>query len=1047
MLQVPGSAPEQLNDRLLIGKDGYLFVKASGGKGGNGGRGGDGGPGSQGYAGRNATRYSRGTNGGPGGDGGDAGQPSDGRYGGDGGLVDMTVDHQDLGLLMLVKGNLAAGDVGFAGEAARGGHGGPGGIGGRSFSWPETRTYRNSKGQTQSRTVWRTNPGGINGPRGRDGRSSRYRARDGQAAQPGKLRIKVRESDGQLSYHPAPFDLELVTFDIASEYSILEPDSLVSVDRIVVRNCGGMRTPENYTIRIFLQRDDWLVSEEVDLIMHQSLQPGQTYTFTDHGLRLRIGDYVVDQPRSRSFRLRHPVNPQARMESGIGRPFRRFEKGEDIRVRFPVEIQALTCLNSLAPGESTRVICAIRNVGQETFAQKYLYRACQSKLRLLGGDLDPKLVRFFDDLDKNHSLLDSEFAKPIAQLKPGESAIFETRIGIVESAAAVPYQGFALAIDLDLQRPGSSFESSDYRCVDSRKAFVRVSERYLREPDSRFLLIANERTTTADIEKWTGLADYFGSSLDVWDVSYYGFLDLVRAVDEDESLLDQWKGMTVIVPNNYYSTPNGRTVAFAQLAKGQFLRAAADHDINFYIVGDSRTGGAEMLTAALVPVDDQCSPSNLKSQKEFLKSVKRWNKYVARSQDVVGGVTSGAADLADASLGAFHHFDIDKRTFLFQPKPEWLEAEARRLQRKLAAQDPLHRWIVVHRYDTEETDTSWGFFRKRDVGKLELRRSLDATKGSVVLYEVDGIDAIDQDFINSESNKHGILLSLKFEDKVDRLIRLVSERTFPRFSEKFIDRPMTDEEVRQIGTELVDSILTDLYNEQLNARNCRTWGRGGVRAIMPHLNYLAERSLNYGVTYRQMMENEASLSLLYDLLANLRYMAWKSKTVWDLAVFPTSFFKRSRAVSRYMDNRTDQIITNIFGSAPGWWDRMTSAGDDYDPFGSAKKKAPQGIERQTADQQIGERNVKLRRSQKPVSEYSAAQDHKGLTYDPELLVESVRVMSGEQYDRLVAQEKRAARRRQETEQMIAAERSDLLVPLKQASVVTQTQEVALQMTS
>ncbi|MDA8746490.1 hypothetical protein N9N28_17845, partial [Rubripirellula amarantea] len=500
-------------------------------------------------------------------------------------------------------------------------------------------------------------------------------------------------------------------------------------------------------------------------------------------------------------------------------------------------------------------------------------------------------------------------------------------------------------------------------------------------------------------------------------------------------LLKQWEGMTIIIPNNYYSTPEGRTVAFDQLAKGQFLRAAADYDINFYIVGDSRTGGEEMLASSLIPVSDEKSPSQLKTQRDFLKAVKRWNKYVARTHDVVGGVTGNAQDVADTSLGAVHELDINKRTILFQPKQEWLEAEAKRLQRKLSKDDPLHRWIIVHRYDTGDSDTSWGLFRKRKIGKLEVRRTLDSTKGSAVLYEVDSIDAIDRGFITSKANKHGIFLALKFEDKVDRFIRLVSERTFPRYSEKYIERPMTDEEVLEIGNELVDSILTDLYNEQKVARECRTWGRGGVRGIMPKLNYLAERSLNYGVTYRQMLENEISLGLLYELLANLRYMAVKSRTIWDHAIFPTAFFKRSRAVSNHMIERSDRIVTNIFGREPSWWDRITGADDDYDPFGSAKKKAPQGIERQTADKRIADHEERLYREKQPIESYATAQDHPGLTYDPELLRENVRVMSGQQYDALVAVERQAIRRRYEREKSVQSERADLLVPLKQVQAI------------
>ena len=1012
-----------------IGQTGYLFFDAHGGRGGDGGQGGHGGPGSRGDRGRNATRYSSGANGGPGGDGGDAGEPSDGNHGGKGGEVQLIVDRSETGLLMLVKGNLAQGSIGFAGEPGHGGMGGAGGAGGRSYHWTETRSYRDSQGNSRTRVIMRSNPGGIDGRRGRDGRPSRYRAADASPGQAGELKILVREPNGTLTSYRSPYDLELVTFDVVGEYGILEPDSLVSIDRLVLRNRGGMPTPENFTVKVFLPSDDWIQREGIDMTLNRSIPPGETHTFEDHALRLRLADYCVDRPRKRAFRLRHPLCPQARLESGINRPFRSFENSEDIFVRFPVELTAITCLNSLAPGESTRVIWGLTNTSEQTFDQKYLYRAVRSQLRHLGGDLTQEIVVFFDTEDQEHDLGATEFEKRIGELSPGQRIVIETRIGVRDVPEAIPYQGFVVGVDLDLQRPKSSERSDQFRRVDYRKTFIRVSEKYRRDPGARFLLVANQKTTTRDIEKWTQLADYFGSDLDVWDVSYYGFLDLVRAVDQDKSLLQQWEDMTLIIPNNYYNTPHGPTVAFSQLAKGQFLRAAADYNINFYIVGDSRTGGAEMLATSLIPVDDGKSPSQLKTQKEFLRAVIKWNNYVARSQQVVGGVTSNSQEIADATLGDFHEFDIRKRTFLFQPTSQWLEAEAKRLQRKLSKDDPLHRWVVVHRYDTRETDTSWGFFRKREVGKFEVYRTLDSTKGSAVLFEVDGIDAIDRDFITSKANKHGIFLALKFEDKVDRFIRLVGERTFPRYSEQYIERPMTDEEVREIGRELVDSILTDLYNEQKTARTCRTWGRGGIRSIMPKLNYLAERSLNYGVTYKQMLENEVSLNLLYELLANLYYMAEQSRTLWDLAVFPTAFFKRSRAVSNYMVDRADRITTNIFGRAPSWWDRITSSGDDYDPFGTAKKQAPQGIARQTANQRVADHKQTLLEEKPSIKKYETAQAHPGLTYDPELLSEAVRVMPGWKYDELVQAERQATRQRYETEQAVQSKRSDLLVPL------------------
>ena len=111
-----------------------------------------------------------------------------------------------------------------------------------------------------------------------------------------------------------------------------------------------------------------------------------------------------------------------------------------------------------------------------------------------------------------------------------------------------------------------------------------------------------------------------------------------------------------------------------------------------------------------------------------------------------------------------------------------------------------------------------------------------ARSGSAVLYEVDAIDMADDEFITSAANKHGTFLALESEDKVDRFIRLVSERTFPRFNEQFIDRPLTNEEIAQIGQELVDSILVDIYNEQGVARISRTWGRARASALTPKLN-------------------------------------------------------------------------------------------------------------------------------------------------------------------------------------------------------------------
>lgn len=193
--------------------------------------------------------------------------------------------------------------------------------------------------------------------------------------------------------------------------------------------------------------------------------------------------------------------------------------------------------------------------------------------------------------------------------------------------------------------------------------------------------------------------------------------------------------------------------------------------------------------------------------------------------------------------------------------------------------------------------------------------------------------------------------------------------------------------------------------------------------------------MNYGVTYSQMQENDVNLELLYDLLANILYMAEKSQSGWDAAWLPTSLLKRSRAVSDHMVDRVNSIVKSIFGREPSWWEKMTRPDDDDDPFGNATKKEPKGIERRLADERIGQCVQRLHRENPSIEKYATAQDHPGLTYDPEVLPLETRVMSCEVYNRSVAQETRATRHRYETERAVQAKRSDLLVPLVQQKEV------------
>ena len=94
----------------------------------------------------------------------------------------------------------------------------------------------------------------------------------------------------------------------------------------------------------------------------------------------------------------------------------------------------------------------------------------------------------------------------------------------------------------------------------------------------------------------------------------------------------------------------------------------------------------------------------------------------------------------------------------------------------------------------------------------------------------------------------------------------------------------------------------------------------------------------------------------------------------------------------------------------------------------------------------------LRFHKTKLEQFTVAQQYPGLTYDPELLGKSVRVMSGLQYDEYAKAEARATRERYETEVSVKSKRTDLLVPMRKVDTIesqtkTETKNVSTTQTT
>jgi len=92
------------------------------------------------------------------------------------------------------------------------------------------------------------------------------------------------------------------------------------------------------------------------------------------------------------------------------------------------------------------------------------------------------------------------------------------------------------------------------------------------------------------------------------------------------------------------------------------------------------------------------------------------------------------------------------------------------------------------------------------------------------------------------------------------------------------------------------------------------------------------------------------MELLFELIRSLGALADTAKSGWDSAWLPTSYFKRSRAVSTHMNDQTESIMTSIFGRKPTRWEKMTRPSKDRKHSEQSPQKPIAGAARQAAEE-------------------------------------------------------------------------------------------------
>ena len=906
-----GVAARPIDVRVRAASLGWIVVSARGGHGGAGGHGGDGGRGGDGHDGSDATRHSRGTDGGPGGDGGDGGPGTDGSPGGDGGRTEIRVHERDLFLLMAVAhaeapdGAHRGGDGGRAGAHGVGGAGGRGGSGGSSYSWSETEyrseTRTNAQGNTETVTVPYTtshhNPGGSNGAGGSRGWTPTTPLHDGRRGASGVFGILVADEAGKVAAFARRYDLEIVDFglfesDTKDVDGIFEFGEVVHVAKVRLRNTGGMPTPPRQRVRLYTLRGQWARPLGDELYLAESVPPGGEIELQG-SMRFQIPLALVDAP-GEPFIAEEAMGLDALQlglesgeASGKATPFQRRYAGTSLRrmlrAQFPIENRSgIVALRSLAEGERTHVSIDVANVSQKPIGERSVRaRKVGVQIELMAGDVLPENVVLTDPVGREIDLGSQEEGFSGGFRRVPEIAargVAHVRMAFGFRRGLAPYVGAQLRVTLWIE---DLFDPAKWRIVQRREVTIRLEPDYVYHDESKVLLVTNNNTTERGFLAYRSLLEEkLGLKADFWSVSRYGHLDFRRDLPDGTDLRTHLEDRMVLILNQKFQprSKGEKDLPTDYLRARDFRDGTTRKNTHFAILGSQDFSLVDLLGPT---TDLRTGGDDFPDAKSFL----------AREARSPGTFTE---EIFKEDIMA--HVDVVPLTGYTWPlQRPWSDArltkKARALQGRLVKMHPNRRYVLVTRPLSDPVkEGHFLFFPRWKLGHVEVRRSLNVETGSATVLHVKSAGLNDPRFIFDFEARFVILLSLPFEDKLDRLDWLLA--TLPDALD--VDRERT-------ARAIVLAIMIDLGEEQSALRRSNAaLTDASLRERLSNFERLVERPF-----HTQISVGSNKWDHLVELCAGIRASAAAHRAWWKP-------FGRDRRISRYVDERLVLLESRLF---------------------------------------------------------------------------------------------------------------------------------------
>ncbi len=887
---------------------GNILIEAVGGRGGKGAYGGPGGDGARGSKGADATRYSSGGNGGRGGDGGDGGLGTSGARGGQGGQCTVALEESNMFALMAIERSerttslVHGGAGGHRGQHGPGGVGGPGGPGGSSYSWTETEYYTDNEGNQQSRTTYHSNPGGSSGPRGSNGWTPTAPLHHGDAGNDGVFKFVVKKPDGTSLIYRDRYDLEVSSFSIQEDPredldGIMEFGEIIHITNLTLKNIGGMPTPPHQRVRVIIKPSTWIRPLDMELFLDHSIQPDEEYTIPGT-LAFQIPLPTIQGP-GEPFIARDTVEPimiqlgpEPPYTLARDAPFQRIYQNSTFTLplvaQFPIENrQGIIGLRSLAPGETTSLFIDIANISNSDIgihAPRERRVGIQIELaQSEGTTLDDFIFQTPTgdtiDLSSQTDEFNGYFGE-IPIIKTHASAHAEFNFGFTKSAP--PYSSVTLRASIWIEE---FHNKGAWRLVQQRVATFRAEPAYRYTPGANILLVTNNNTSRQAFLAWsTLLHDHLELPFDHWSLARYGHFDQGLDLDDGTNLRVQMEDRIALILNNKFQ-PRGKEKESdlpTDYIKGADVRyGATSNNTHFLMIGSPEFQAKQLLEPS----------SDFRRHGDNFPDIKR---FILKEEKSVG--TFEEETFKDDITMTWDDVQMHDWTFFTRPDREkrkvMMRKQSTKLMKKLSAMHPHRRYVIVeHNSDGAERDgRSWLVFPRWNLGKVEVRRSLNIDTTSTIVFHVDDHRLNDPKFILSPQTRYAILLALPFELKLSRLnVLLQSSQPY-------------EGDIELTGLALIRAIMTDLSEEQA----ALMLGSGSLDD-----EKLKQKLANLGRLTREPLHTHLSFGdekweLLFELCASLDAIA--DTTPW------WKLWGRQRKLNRYVQKTIEAWKSMLFNA-------------------------------------------------------------------------------------------------------------------------------------